>query len=68
MRQNGAHEHVEAWAVWQQGRALGGVAGRGRPALMVVIRAVRDRCEVGRDRERIGERCGKLGLIGVQVL
>ena len=48
--------------------ASGGVAGRGRPALMVVIRAVRDRCEVGRDRERIGERCGKLGLIGARVL
>ena len=48
--------------------ASGGVAGRRQPALMVVIRAVRDRCEVGRDRERIRERCGKLGLIGVWVL
>ena len=48
--------------------ASDGVAGRGWPALMVVIRAVRDRCEVRRDRERIGEHCGKLGLIGAWVL
>jgi len=47
---------------------LGGVVGCGQPALIVVIQAMRDRCEVGRNRERIGERCGKLGLIGVQVL
>jgi len=46
----------------------GGVAGCRWPALMVVIWAVRDRCEVGRDRERIGECCGKLELIGAQVL